>query len=152
MVGILQGLGRPYIAVVSLGTGVLVNAVLTYELTGIRALNVQGAAIATVAGLVVVGIMNFGLVKATVGTKFDVSLSVVRPLISGIVMTVFVLAVYYSLQPVIGNSLATALSILIGGSVYVIMLFKTKSIAASELKLLPKGDKLTILLQKMKLI
>lgn len=152
MVGILQGLGRPYIAVVSLGTGVLVNAVLTYVLTGIQSLNVQGAAIATVVGLIVVGIMNFGLVKATSGTRFDLRLSVVRPLISGIVMTVFVLAVYYSLRPVIGNSLATAFSILVGGSVYVIMLFKTKSIAVSELILLPKGDKLTGLLQKMKLI
>jgi len=47
MAGILQGLGRPYIAVVSLGAGVLVNAVLTYVLTGIPDLNVQGAAIAT---------------------------------------------------------------------------------------------------------
>jgi stage V sporulation protein B len=126
--------------------------VLTYVLTGIRTLNVQGAAIATVVGLIMVGIMNFVLVKATSGTKFDLRLSVVRPLISGIVMTVFVLAGYYSLLPVIGNSLATAFSILIGGSVYVIMLFKTKSIAASELILLPKGDKLTGLLQKMKLI
>ena len=152
MVGVLQGLGRPYIAVVSLGIGVLVNAVLTYALTGIPTLNIQGAAVATVAGFFVVGILNFAFVKSALGTKFDMKLSVVKPFISGIVMTIFVLTTYYSLQNFIGNSLATAVSILIGGSVYIIMLLKTKSIVANEIKLLPKGEKLSRLLQKLKLI
>ena len=42
MAGILQGLGHPYVAVASLGTGVAVKAIATYILTGFPGLNVSG--------------------------------------------------------------------------------------------------------------
>lgn len=152
MAGILQGLGRPYVAVVSLGIGVVVKAVSTYILTGIPSLGVQGAAIGSSLAFGVIGILNFIAVKKYTGTKFDIKLSVWKPLISGIMMSIVVLAIYYLCRNIIGNSLSTALAVGIGAAVYGIMLLKTKAIEAHEIKLLPKGEKLERLLAKFKLI
>lgn len=152
MAGILQGLGRPYVAVASLGAGVVVKAVTTYILTGIPGLDVQGAAIGSSLSFGVIGILNFIAVKKYTGTRFDVKLSVWKPLLSGIVMSAVVLAVYYLCRNIIGNSLSTVLAIGAGAAVYGIMLLKTRAIEAHEIKLLPKGEKLAGLLSKLKLI
>lgn len=152
MAGILQGLSKPYVAVISLGIGVLVKCIATYILTGIPSLNVQGAAIGSSIAYGVIGILNFYAVKKYTGTRFDINLSVVKPLISGIIMCVFVLAIYYSGKSIIGNSLSVIIAIAVGASIYGVMLLKTKSIAAHEIKLLPKGEKLALILKKLNLI
>lgn len=152
MAGILQGLGRPYVAVVSLGAGVAVKAAATYILTGIPGLNVQGAAVGSALAFAVIGMLNFAAVKRFTGTRFDVKLSVWKPVFSGIVMSVIVVAAFYLCRGVIGNSLSTVLSVGIGAAVYAIMLLKTRAIEPHEIKLLPKGEKLTQLLSKFKLI
>lgn len=152
MAGILQGLGKPYIAVISLGIGVVIKAIATFLLTGIPELNVQGAAIGTTIGYAVIGIANFIAVKRLTGTHFNLNLAVVKPLLSGIVMSVFVVGIYFAGKGVIGNSLSTGLSICIGAAVYGIMLLKTKAIEKNEIELLPKGQKLASLLRKLKLI
>ena len=152
MAGILQGLGKPYVAVITLGMGVVAKCIATYLLTGVPSLNVQGAAIGSTVAYGVVGILNFMAVKKYTGTRFDIKLSVVKPLISGIIMCISVLVIFYACKPIIGNSLSTVVAVCIGASVYGIMLLKTKSIAAHEIKLLPKGEKLARLLYKLKLI
>lgn len=152
MAGILQGLGRPYVAVVTLGIGVAVKAVSTYILVGVPGLDVEGAAIGSSLAYLVVGILNFIAVKKYTGTTFDAKLSVWKPLLSGIVMSAAVLAVYYICRIIIGSSLSAALGVCAGAAVYGIMLLKTKAIETHEIKLLPKGEKLAGLLSKLKLI
>lgn len=152
MAGILQGLSKPYVAVVTLAIGVVVKAVTTYIFTGIPSLNVQGAAIGSSIAYGVIGVLNFIAVKRYTGTRFNLNLSVWKPLLSGIVMSIVVLVVYYAGRNFIGNSLSTVLSIGAGAAVYGIMLLKTKAIETHEIKLLPKGEKLERLLVKLRLI
>lgn len=152
MAGILQGLGKPYVTVAALGAGVLVKAISTYILTGIPEFNVQGAAIGSSMAYAVIGLYNFTAVKKYTGTKFDVKLSVWKPLISGIMMSVIVLTIYYMLRNIIGNSLSTLLAITAGAVVYGVMLLKTKAIEVHEIMLLPKGEKMARLLTKLRLI
>ena len=118
MAGILQGLGKPYIAVVSLGIGVVVKGISTYLLSGVTEWNVQGAAAGSTIGYAVIGLLNFIAVKNLTGTRFNLNLAVMKPLISGIVMCIVVLASYYVMVNAIGNSLSTALSICVGVAVY----------------------------------
>lgn len=152
MAGILQGLGKPSVAVISLGVGLVVKCISTYVFTGMPSLNVQGAAIGSTLAYAVIGLMNFIAVKKHTETKFNLTLSVVKPLIAGVIMCVCVLIGYYLCKMIVGNSLATVLSISIGASVYGVMLLKTKSIQTNEIKILPKGEKIAKLLAKFNLI
>jgi len=115
-------------------------------------LGVEGAAIGSSLAYGVIGILNFAAVKKYTGTRFDVKLSVWKPLLSGIAMGAAVLAIYYVFRSIIGNGLSTVLAICSGAAVYGIMLLKTRAIETHEIKLLPKGEKLAKLLTKLKLI
>jgi stage V sporulation protein B len=152
MAGILQGLGRPSIAVLTLGAGVLVKIVATSVLTGIPSLNIQGAAIGSTLAYATVGILNFIIVKRSTGTHFDLRLSLFKPVLAGIAMSICVLAVYYGCAAFISANLSTALAVLAGAGVYAVTLILIKGITSEEILMLPKGDKLVKILKKIKLV
>lgn len=152
MAGILQGLDKASAAVYSLAVGLVVKVILTYLLAGIPQLNVQGAAIGSSVAYGVVGILNLLAVKRACETSFDWRLTVLKPMMCGVLMSVCVLASYYILIGILGNTLATGLSICVGAGVYVVSLIWSKSILPNEIKALPKGEMLYHLLQKIHLI
>lgn len=152
MAGTLQGLGRPGIAVYGLLGGLAVKIIATYVLVGIPALNVEGAAIGSSLGYAAVGIFNLYAVKKLTGINFDLKLSVYLPLLSGVVMFIIVKVSYFVLFGIFGNSVATLLSVCLGAVSYGVMLIKTGGISANEIVLLPKGEKIALILKKIKLI
>lgn len=152
MAGTLQGLGRQGVAVWGLLAGFIVKCVLTYVLVGIPELNVEGAAISSSVAYMTIGLINFMSVKKITGIKFDMNLSVFKPLLCGIIMFILVIAAYRGLSGIIGNSLSTVVSIGIGACVYGVTLLKIKAIEASEVELLPKGTVLVKVLRKCKLV
>jgi stage V sporulation protein B len=86
-------------------------------------------------------------------------LTIIKPLISGLVMSAFVFATHRVVYIVLGNimdsinkanALATLLAILVGVLVYFVMLLKTRTITSEELKLLPKEDKWIRLFDRFK--
>ncbi len=153
MAGILQGIGKVSLAVYGILAGFAVKCVFTYILAGIDELNVSGAAIATLTGYIVIALVNFAAVKRSTNIKIDIRLSVVKPVVSGLIMSIFpVLAVYRLCVGVLGNSITTILAVAVGACVYGIVLIKMKGITADEIEKLPKGRLLTSLLRKVKLI
>ena len=128
MAGTLQGLGRTGIAVMGLMLGFLVKLIGTYFLTGIPELNIDGAAIASALAYITVGIFNFSAVKALTGIRFDKNLTMLKPLLAGLVMFIAAGLVYRLLDGFLGNALACLLAIAIGAGVYGIVLLKIKGI------------------------
>ncbi|MDR1135261.1 MAG: polysaccharide biosynthesis protein [Clostridiales Family XIII bacterium] len=151
MVGILQGMSRAGLPVLSLLVGVAVKTVLTYGLTGITALNINGATIGSTVGYAVICFMNVMFVKRITGVKFDVGLAVMKPLISGIVMSLAVVAVYFICSMALSLNLSALPAICAGAVVYVLMILKTKAIQPHEIKRLPKGDRVLSILEKLRL-
>ncbi|MBP6492203.1 MAG: polysaccharide biosynthesis protein [Clostridia bacterium] len=150
LTGVLQGLGRPMVPVINLFIGAVAKVVITYTLTGIDSINVRGAAIGTVVAYIVASSLNIIAVKRYTGVKFDIKLTYIKPIASALVMSAAVWISYHVLYGVLGNAFSTAISVLLGASVYCIMLFVTKSITKEELKVLPKGGKILNLISKVK--
>ncbi len=159
LTGVLQGVGKHLAPVKNLAVGALVKVVITYHLTAIPAINIRGAAIGTVCAYIVASLLNLMAVRKYTGVRFDFRLTVIKPMISGLVMSVVVYGSYRLFHMFLGsvmdsanmaNALATALAILIGVFVYISMLFQTKAITSEELKLLPKGDKLIRIFTRFK--
>lgn len=150
LTGVLQGLGKPMIPVINLFIGAIVKIGLTYTLTGIDSINVKGAAIGTVAAYIVASTLNIMAVKKYTGVKFDVMLTFVKPIISVITMSIFVWVSYRILFGVLGNGFSTVIAIIIGAAVYAVMLFITKAITNDELKMIPKGNKIVKVINRIK--
>jgi len=169
----LQGIGRQMIPFINIAIGACCKFAITFVLSGIHDVNIKGAAIGTVIAFMVATILNFRAVVIYTGVRYDMNLTLVRPLISALVMGGITAAVFYSIQgamgssalslaelasdlldrnittAIINNAVATLTAIVIGIIVYVIMLFATRSIKGEELRLLPKGEKLYRLYRKI---
>ncbi len=152
MAGVLQGIGRPSITVYGLLVGFIVKYISTYLLMEITYLNINGAAIGTALGFMAVGLFNFIYVKKYTNVKIDKKISIFRPLKSGFIMVAVLIILYYGLERFIGNSIATIISGALGAFTYIVALVKTRSIEEEEIKLFPKGEKISKVLKKMKLI
>lgn len=148
LTGVLQGVDKQMIPVKNLLIGMVFKIVITWVLVGIPSINVNGAAVGTVVAYIVAISLNMRAVKKYTGVKVDNTLTFVRPLISSVIMGVFAFGAYKLFMLAGHNSIATLLSVAVGGVIYVIMIFLTKSITKEELSVLPKGDKIAKLVDK----
>ncbi len=147
--GVLQGLGKQMVPVQNLFIGVIAKIILTYTLTGIYSINVKGAAIGTATAYAIASILNILAVKKYSSVKFNVMLTFVKPVCSGLLMSLSVWCTYKLCIYYLGNTLSTVIAVGIGGLVYSSMLFATKAITMEELQTMPKGDKIVKLLKKL---
>lgn len=150
LTGVLQGVGKQSIPVKNLLIGAIVKIVVTYVLTGIPSINVRGAALGTVMAYFVASMLNLMAVKKYTHTNIDYQLTFVKPFISAAVMGVFVTVSYRFMSQNMGNSFSTLFAILIGGVVYVCMIFITKSVTMEEFESLPHASKLVKMIKKIK--
>lgn len=148
LTGVLQGVDKQMVPVKNLLIGMVFKIVITWILVGIPSINVNGAAVGTVVAYIVAISLNMRAVKKYTGVKVDNNLTFVRPLISSAGMGVFAFGAYKLFMLAGHNSIATLLSVAVGGAVYVVMVFLTKSITKDELSVLPKGDKIAKLVDK----
>ncbi len=159
LTGVLQGIGRQLIPVRNIFIGALVKVAITYVLTGIPSINIRGAAVGTVAAYIVASTLNLLAVRKYTGAKFDMKLTVAKPLTAAIVMSVCVYIVYRFSFAILGNiiesanlanAISTAGSIVLGALVYGFVLISIRAISSEELKLLPKGEKLIRIFARFK--
>jgi stage V sporulation protein B len=152
MAGVLQGLSKIWIAVISITVGFTVKSIATYLLTPIPYMNIKGAALGSVLGFITVAAISFSAVLILTKIRFDYVLSVVKPVLAGIIMSIIVLAVYYGTLLMISFRLAVVISIAAGVVSYLIALVKLKAITESEMLILPKSGKIVSILKKTKLL
>ncbi len=152
MSGILQGMGKPMIPVIALGTGVIFKIVISYTLTAVPQINVLGSAIGTVSAYLIAASIDIMYVKKAMKIKFSIGEFVIRPLITVITMFIAVKLSFALIMPMLGSSLATIVSIAIGAIVYIVVLIGIGGIKKEEILTMPKGNKIYSLLKKLKLM
>lgn len=134
---ILQGIGKPQLPVKNLLISCILKIACTYFLTGIPSLNVQGAAIGTVAAYIAASILNMYSVLKYTKIRFDAVLFLVKPAVAAGAMGVVVFFSFSLLSGSFGN-IATLAAILLGVVIYPAVLIKIKGIDPEELKMITK--------------
>lgn len=152
LTAILQGLGRPIIPVRNLFIGAVVKTILTYVLTGYPSINVKGAAISTVAAYLIAAVLDIISLKKITKIKFNTKEVLIKPFISAAGMAIIARLCHALFSSIVGDKMATIISILIGMITYFILLLRTGSLTKEDFKMLPKGNKIVNKLIKMKLL
>ena len=147
-VGVLQSIGKQMVPVVHLALGCVGKVIVTYILVGVHSVNIKGAAIGTMLAYFVALVLNNISVKKYTGTKIDYDLTYVRPCIAAVIMGVCAYAFQKLCVGFLGNSIATLAAIMVGGIVYVILIFALKAITLAEVETMPGGTKLVKILRK----
>lgn len=131
---IIQGLGKPIIPVINLLIGAIVKIILTYYLTAIPNININGAAISTIFAYLISSILNLISIHKLFDINLDYNSILKKPLISAIFMGIIVKVSYYFIINIFSSKVATLLSIIIGGVSYIILLFLIKAITIKDIK------------------
>lgn len=150
--GILQGMGKPIVPVIALLIGMASKVIISYTLTVRPEINVLGSALGTVAAYLIAASFEIHYVKKSMGVKFSKKEFIIKPLITVITMFIVVKLGYGLIEPMLGNSIATIISIAIGGITYVVVLLGIGGIKKEEILTMPKGAKLYNMLKKLKLM
>ena len=152
--GALQGIGKIFIPAISLSIGVLVKTILNIILIPISSEKfilggVNGAAFATVICHIIAFFISFFVLRKKLKLKLDVHKILFKPIIATIFM---IAALYFTnkiLKCIIIEKLATILSILIAIIVYILAIVFLKIFGKNEILLLPYGEKILNLMEKI---
>ena len=149
LTGALQGIGRQGRPVRNIAIGAIFKIILTYVLVGIKAINVNGACIATIVCYIIAATLDIRDVKKYAGVTFEPVLTYVKPLASSVIMGAVAFGIHKLVFMIVkSNAIATFVAIIAGVIVYAALILFTKAITVDEIRRLPKGDKLANIIIK----
>lgn len=143
LTGILQSIGKQTLPVRNLALGCVFKVILTYILVGIPAINVNGAAIGTLVAYTIAMVMNFIDVIKFTGLKLDFVLTYIKPTLAAVIMGICAYITHMVINGALGNTIATMVAVMVGGAVYVVLIFALKAITFEEVSTIPVLSKLS---------
>ena len=149
--GALQGFGKLMIPTISLATGVFVKFIFNITLIKIPSIGVYGAAWGSVACHLVAFTIAFTLLRKNIKLNLTFSKFVVKPIIATVIMGICSYFTYLVLKGIIIERLATIVAILVAVIIYVLSVVILNIFTKEELKMMPSGDKIVKILEKIKI-
>ncbi len=148
----LQAIGKVKIPMKLYAVAMCIKIGLNYLFVSIVSVNIVGAAVGYLAAYIFVCIVaTYDLHKYS-GVRFSVAQATVKPLVSGVACAVTAFLASSLFQKFLPYKLSTIVAIICGGIIYIIFLLLLRAFSENEIKLLPKGEKLSKILAKMNLL
>ncbi|MCD8049923.1 MAG: polysaccharide biosynthesis protein [Clostridia bacterium] len=141
--GSLQGMGKVFVPAIGLLCGGAVKLIINLTLIPNPAINIYGAPIGSIFCQVIACAVTFVVMKKNLDFKLPLVKYLLKPAAATAVMGVVVWLISRGLENILGMTVATLLSIVVGIIVYAVMLFPILRVFDDdELKTLPMGTKL----------
>jgi len=149
---ILQAYGKPWVPVFNMLIGGIVKVVTNLILVSHREININGAPIGTMLCYITVMSLNIYRIKKITGIKFGIVRFILKPAVLAAATAVSAAFVYSLLGGYTGNTIATGIAICAAALCYLVSVIGLKALSKDEYLLLPKGNKILMLLERYKLI
>lgn len=146
--GGLYGLNLPRVPVAALTIGVIAKTILNIILVSNKAIGIAGAAVGSVVCQILAFLLCFKVLNMKLKVKFDLKKNMLKPAIATVIMGVIVLISYKLFNMIMGNTLSTLLSIIIGVITYGISILALNVLSKEDIMMIPFGTKLYHLLVK----
>jgi len=147
---ILQSLHKENLPIISILAGAVVKIISGYILIG--RMGIMGTPVSTLLCYIVIAIINFIFVVRATNTVPIFIKSFIKPLVASASCTVAALIVFINLSKHMPEKLSVLFAIGVAAVVYLIMILLLKAIDREELYMLPKGEKLSKILFKLRLV
>ena len=148
---VLQAMGRVDLPVVAMGAGAAVKIVCNYVLVGLPDVGICGAPISTTLCYLTILLINLWNIRR-LKVPFSLTRSFARPLLSAVVMGIFVLLIWPPLSDMLSGGrlmglLAVLLTVALAAVIYLLMLVAAKALPREDILMLPKGEKIAKILR-----
>lgn len=152
--GILQGLGHAKIPVRNLIIGGIAKVILNFILTAIPAINIHGAAIASIVAYGIAATLNVRAVSRYSGYQIDWPNTVIKPIFAAMIMSVFAKITVSTLASLgYGNVIVTFLSVGVAVIIYGLVLMFSRVFSKEEYLMIPViGEKTINLVSKLRML
>lgn len=154
----LQALGKTGTPLRSLTVGAVAKVIANYIFIGIPEININGAVIGTVICYTIIVIWNIAALLRTARVRVNWASVFVKPLFAAVLCGVSAFTSYglfANILPDISrgglsvtNVLSTGIAVIFAVFVYAVAMLLVGGIAKSDVKMLPKGEKIAKLLAK----
>lgn len=148
--GILQGYGNARVPVIALSAGVVVKIFANVILLQIDGIYENGAAIGSVLCHLTSFIIVYIVLLKTINFKFSIVRLAFRPILATLIMIVSSYTIYKLLIQAVSIRIATIIVILIAVIIFAISVLILRIFSKEEILMLPNGEKIYKLLNKMK--
>ncbi|MBQ8005842.1 MAG: polysaccharide biosynthesis C-terminal domain-containing protein, partial [Clostridia bacterium] len=150
---ILQAYNAERKPIISMGVGAVVKIAADYILMGIKQINVFGAPVSTFLCNAAVVILNFYFIKKYACGLEGVTKLFYRPLAAAVVSIGLAFGLYTAILHFLGASrIYTVMCIGIAAVLYLFAAMKLKAVDEDDIKMLPKGERIYSILNRMRLI
>ena len=149
--GALQGFGKVMIPAIALGIGCIIKLILNLMLLPIPELNVYGAAIGSIACHMVAFLIVFNVLKRNVKLNLPFKKFILKPALATGIMAVCSYTMFLIVNSIIPGNGATIIAMLFAVIIYVLSVVVLKIYNKEDIYMLPKGEKIYKLLEKIKL-
>ncbi len=132
------------------GCGVLTKLIFNLILVPIPEIGVNGAAWGSVACHLVAFTIAMTALRKNIKLNLSFSKFVIKPVLATIIMGICSYAVYLILSGILAQRMVTIISILTAVIIYAIAIIALKVFSKEEIIVLPGGEKLCKILEKLK--
>jgi stage V sporulation protein B len=146
---ILQAIGRQRIPVRNMAIGMAIKIGVNYTLVGTPKINVIGAPVGTLLCYAYILIANLVALCRHSGVMPNFVRTFLKPLVCSAFCAAAAYAANGLFRRPLSAGVATILACLIGGAVYIITLFIFKTVTKEDVLMLPKGEKVSAVLEKL---
>ena len=145
----LQAVGRVDMPLKLMSIGMVIKILLNYTLVGIPTINIQGAAVGSLVAYLFVTVVGLYFLCRETKTVPDFMQILIKPLVGAAVCVFLAWLLYNSISSVISPRISIILVVVFTAIIYLFSLVFLRVISRKELMMLPKGEKIAKLLEKI---
>ena len=149
---LLQAIGRADLPVKFMVCGAVVKLAMNHFLVAIPSFNIQAAPYGTLACYIIMSMLALYALIRNTKVQINAFSIFIKPLFSAGVCAVSARLCYIILRSRFGNTVSTVISVAVAAVIYLITLFMVKGIEKNDIKMLPKGEKIAKVLEKLKIM
>lgn len=149
--GGLYGFGKVHIPAIALAIGAVLKLILNIVLISNPAINIYGAVITAILCQGLSFVICIYYLNKQIKLKMNFKDHVFKPIIASVIMGALVYVAYRLLILIMGNSLATIISIIFGALAYALVVLLMKILKKEDIYMIPFGTKIYKVLVKLRL-
>ena len=149
--GGLYGISKNYVPAIAVLISVFIKLWLNIVLISNPDIGINGSGISSIVAQAIVFIICIIVLNKNIKLDFKFGRMILGPIIAGTLMGI---AVYFANQwmnTVMGQSLSTIISIILGAIIYVLIIFILKILKKEDILMIPFGTKIYPILVKLKI-
>lgn len=154
LTNMLNAVDRMKDPLIAVAIGAFIKIAVNYVLIGKPSVNILGAPVSTFASYTFIVVYCFVSLLKTTGIKLNWVSVFVKPLIAGLLCggAAYLVNLVLTSRTDINTKIITLGAVCVGGVVYFAVLLLIRGFAREDVEMLPKGEKIAKVLEKLKLL